>query len=594
MKSKMLFFLLLMICFSMVFVHAQIMGDASGDDTVDILDALVVAQYYVGLNPVPFYADRSDADCNGTVNILDALTIAQYYVGIISSFNCDPVSTPSPTSNSELPRSDYTEVVGGVSFDMVYVPGGTFTLGCESGNCPADTAPVSGVRVSSYHIAKKQVTQELYDAVMGGSSSGYAGTWYDAMEFVCKLSQMTGRNYRMPTEAEWEYAAKNHLSSLEDIGDNSMGGEEWAYNSWNSEHSGGTDPVGPFSGQHTQKTRRDPQGTTDYKTGRLIRSIDGIGPALRLAISDTTDFPPGYVPPCDLHAPIPPDEPDNSYRDPRWITGSGEHWTTGPIAIGSFDLRVWYDGTARLNDTDGQWFTSNNIAFVFVPSSGSRTKFAYIFLDETQGSVICDQSFMNGGYVGRIVKESSSGSKPSISGLQSGAALAAAAGNDYKMVDMGNIPQSAKEQDSRLLDGPDQGWFQDNTSAGGLHHYRKDIDPDEFRFTVNQDQMIILANGNWFTVNNTFLRVTHSSGYTCDYLYTITSDGFFFHNSYMAYERADFRMFQLKPNSESFPSSCGSHCNQEIPKGEPASIYADLDNGHSTFVPAPTPQGGIY
>jgi len=60
----------------------------------------------------------------------------------------------------------------------------------------------------------------------------------------------------------------------------------------------------------------------------------------------------------------------------------------------------------------------------------------------------------------------------------------------------------------------------------------------------------------------------------------------------MAYERGDFRMFQLKANSDAFPASCGSHGSDEIPKGEGASLYANLDNGHSTFVPAPCPAGG--
>ena len=105
--------------------------------------------------------------------------------------------------------------------------------------------------------------------------------------------------------------------------------------------------------------------------------------------------------------------------------------------------------------------------------------------------------------------------------------------------------------------------------------------------------MVMLANGEWFTVNNTFLRITHSSGYTTDYLYAVTSDGTFYHNSFQAYERADFRMFQLEPNgSDNFAASCGSICSDEIPKGEPASLYANMENGHSTFVPAPCPTGG--
>ncbi|MDR0517616.1 MAG: formylglycine-generating enzyme family protein [Fibromonadaceae bacterium] len=530
-----------------------------------------------------------------------------------SSNSSDTQNTSSSSvrsSSSAMPPVNFTETVGNASFDMVYIPGGTFTIGCEkSSGCPADAAPVPGVKVSNYFIGKTEVSTGLWNAVMGTTCTGYTCnaansytnmTWYDAMEFSCKLSQKTGKNYRMTTEAEWEYAAKNHLSSLEKVGT----GEEWAYNSWSGTHSGGTDPVGTGSGSHTQKTRRDAQGTADNITGRLIRSIEGVGPALRLALSADASFPPNYVPPCNLHAPEMGDEPVNSYRDPRWVTGSDKKWTTGGTAIGSFDLRVWDDGTARLgsgygsfmNYTNGQWFTSNNIAFVFVPSTGSITKYAYIFLDETQGSLISA-----GGFIGRIAKESADNiTKPTISGgLKSGAELAAAAGDDYKMVDMVNIPESAKKQDARLIDGPGQGWFQDNSGPGigGVHHYRKDIDADEFRFTVNQNNRTMLANGAWFTVNNTFLRVTHSTGYTADYLYAVGSDGTFYHNSFMGYERGDFRMFKKANNSTyNFPASCGSHCNEEIPKGLPASMYAPggymADVGHSTFVPAPCPLGG--
>jgi hypothetical protein len=496
--------------------------------------------------------------------------------------------------NQPPPAVDYMEEVGGVSFDMVYMPGGTFTLGCEGGNCPADTTPVPGVKVSSYHIAKNQVTAALWEAVTGESMGSMVSiTWYDAMRFACKLSHQTGRAYRMMTEAEFEYAAKNYRSRLKDIGENSMFGEEWAYNSWELSHMGGTDPVGHNSGKHTQKTRRDIQGSSDNITGRLIRSIDGIGPQLRLVVSNEMEFPPDYVPPCALCPPVSPKEPENSYRDPRWITGSDSHWKEGAIKIGNFDLRAWEDGTAILNGAIGQWFTSNNIAFVFVPSSGSVTKFAYIWLDEKQGSLISDAGF-SGGYIGRIEKVSAIGNKPTISGLKSGAELAAEAGDDYKMIDMENIPEWAKKQDQRLIDGPGQCWFQDNSSVGGLHHYRKDVDADEFRFTVNQGQMTMLANGNWFTVNNTFLRITHSSGYTTDYLYALSPDGFFFHNSYQAYERADFRMFQKKSNNESFPPSCGSHCNQEIPKGRDASIYSIIGGGNSTYVPPPCPANGCH
>src|SRR5690606_24401614 len=170
-----------------------------------------------------------------------------------------------PTDYERPPSADFTEDrVPGVTFDMVYVAGGTFTLGCEVEPCPADTAPVPGVTVSGYHLGKTEITAEVWSAVMGGEP-GFGGptmTWYDAMSFACELGKLTQRAYRMMTEAEFEYAAKHHPSQLDDLGS----GEEWAYNSWSLTHTGGTDPVGPGSGEHTQKTRRDAQGSVDNIT----------------------------------------------------------------------------------------------------------------------------------------------------------------------------------------------------------------------------------------------------------------------------------------------------------------------------------------
>ena len=122
------------------------------------------------------------------------------------------------------------------------------------------------------------------------------------------------------------------------------------------------------------------------------------------------------------------------------------------------------------------------------------------------------------------------------------------------------------------------------------HHYRKDIDPDEFRFTVNQANTgrVVLAAGTWFTVNNTFLRVTHKNGYVADYLYTIAG-GTLYHNSFIGYERADFRMFEKVDNSN-FPStSCGNICSQEIPKG----LTPVAQTGYqSSYTPPKCPTGG--
>jgi len=113
-----------------------------------------------------------------------------------------------------------TFTVGGVSFTMVFVQGGTFTMGCtsEQGNdCDSDEKPAHRVILSDYYIGETEVTQALWEAVMGSNpSKKWKGddlpecnaSWYDAQEFCRKLSQQTGCTFRLPTEAEWEYAAR--------------------------------------------------------------------------------------------------------------------------------------------------------------------------------------------------------------------------------------------------------------------------------------------------------------------------------------------------------------------------------------------------
>jgi formylglycine-generating enzyme required for sulfatase activity len=554
----------------------------------------------------------------------------------------NPQQSFTLTAVNQTARASFTETVNGVSFDMVYIPGGAFKLGCETGSgCPANTTPAVDAAVSPYFIGKTTVTRDLWQAVMGSAPGGYGlmFTWYDAFKFACKLSQLTGRNYRMQTEAEFEYAAKNHLSSLGELGSS----EEWAYNTWATSLMGGTDPVGPGSGSHNQKTRRNAQGTGDNITGRLIRSIEGIGPQLRLTLSADTDLPPDYVHPCQLYAPEMGGEPVNSYRDPRWVTGGGAKWTAPDGAMGNLTLVVWEDGTATMSSyggtsTTGQWFTSNNITFVFVPNPCQGnfcgyvppiTRYMYIFLNESDASYISDQ-----GGAGRIVKAAANPvNKPDVPNLMRGEDLARSQPDFetwYKMVDMNNIPQSARFQDERLLDGPDHGWLQINT--GFTHRYRKDVDKDEFRFIVSG---AVLATGSWFTVNNSFLRVTNKGveqnctyscpgggwgcgvtdmiqtcvddpsrpfEYVADYLYVVTPEGGqyggrFMHNSFMGYERGDFRSFEKIENNSSRITDIANQCSRcvgEIPKGQNvATMYRnDEETGQSTFVPAPCPEGG--
>jgi hypothetical protein len=84
------------------------------------------------------------------------------------------------------------------------------------------------------------------------------------------------------------------------------------------------------------------------------------------------------------------------------------------------------------------------------------------------------------------------------------------------------------------------------------------VDADEFRFAViDKGQVTMLANGKWWKVNNTFLHIERPNGYVVEYLCAVTPDGYFMHDLFMKYERADFRMFQKYENAGGkFPATC--------------------------------------
>ena len=103
-----------------------------------------------------------------------------------------------------------------ISYKMVYVEGGTFQMGSNDSEATYWEKPVHNVTLSDYYLGETEVTQELWEAVMGTNSSNFRGlnkpvenvSWEECQEFIAKLNEMTGKNFSLPTEAQWEYAAR--------------------------------------------------------------------------------------------------------------------------------------------------------------------------------------------------------------------------------------------------------------------------------------------------------------------------------------------------------------------------------------------------
>ena len=161
----------------------------------------------------------------------------------------------TPTGGAAQQGTDKITIkVGNVSFNMIKVEAGSFIMGCtseQSDDCYNKEMPSHRVTITKdYYIGEYEVTQELYEAVMGVNPSQRKAfdrpvemvSWNDAQEFCAELSRITGRRFTLPTEAEWEYAARGGKKST---GAKYSGSSSVANVAWYGDNSGNqTHPVG--------------------------------------------------------------------------------------------------------------------------------------------------------------------------------------------------------------------------------------------------------------------------------------------------------------------------------------------------------------
>jgi formylglycine-generating enzyme required for sulfatase activity len=144
-------------------------------------------------------------------------------------------------------------IAADVELVLIWVEGGTFVMGCntdEDNNCEKDEFPTHKVKLDGFYIGKYEITQIQWYVVMNDNPSRVIGddmpvtnvNWHDAQQFVQRLNARTGQKYRLPTEAEWEYAARGGYkhSKYKYSGSNNVNTV-----AWNAENGGDSiHPVG--------------------------------------------------------------------------------------------------------------------------------------------------------------------------------------------------------------------------------------------------------------------------------------------------------------------------------------------------------------
>ena len=165
-----------------------------------------------------------------------------------SSASTNMVGSSTSDSVITIPVKD------GISVEMVKVEAGSFNMGAtpEMQNPDEDEKPVHRVTLTNnYCIGKYEVTQALWQAVMGSNPSDFKGdnlpvekvSWDDCQDFISKLNAMTGKRFRLPSEAEWEYAARGGKKSrgYQYSGSNTLDNVAWYHdNSGSKTHAVGT------------------------------------------------------------------------------------------------------------------------------------------------------------------------------------------------------------------------------------------------------------------------------------------------------------------------------------------------------------------
>ncbi len=209
-------------------------GDVDGDGNVNISDVAALIDYLLSGNDA-LVSGKPDVDLNGAITIADVTSLIDYLL-------------------SDRWPGETSFTVNGVTFKLLDIAGGIFSMGAtpeQEEGAHDNEKPVHEVALSPFSISVTEVTQELWLAVMGTNPSRFSSnlnrpvenvSWNDCQVFIAKLNELTGQSFRLPTEAEWEFAARGGMNSqgYKYAGSNDL--DEVAWYNYNAHAVGSSSP----------------------------------------------------------------------------------------------------------------------------------------------------------------------------------------------------------------------------------------------------------------------------------------------------------------------------------------------------------------
>jgi formylglycine-generating enzyme required for sulfatase activity len=182
-----------------------------------------------------------------TVTLWLALMSASAVYGQMQHVNVPEPPGEGGLNSNSLSRGSFGGGQHPAEPEMIFVQGGTFWMGCSQeqlSSSEVDESPLHSVTVGNFYIGKYEITQEQWKLIMGNNPSEFKDdnlpiemvSWNDVQEFLARLNAATGKHYRLPTEAEWEYAARGGVKS---VGYKYSGSHNLYDVGWFADNSGG-------------------------------------------------------------------------------------------------------------------------------------------------------------------------------------------------------------------------------------------------------------------------------------------------------------------------------------------------------------------